>query len=56
VKGVQERVVPIFQSLGQAMADVAGRYKPEELAAVAAFFRDTTQVLREETAKLKQKL
>jgi predicted transcriptional regulator len=56
VKGVQERVMPIFQSLGQAMADVAGRYKPEELAAIGAFFRDTTRVLREETAKLKRKL
>ncbi len=56
VKGMQERVMPIFQSLGQAMADVAGGYKPEELAAIGAFFRDTTRVLREETAKLKHKL
>lgn len=53
VRRVHERVIPIFQSLGQAMADVAMRYKPEELAAVSSFFRDTTQVLREETAKLK---
>ena len=53
VKKVQERVVPIFQSLGTAMAAVASRYTANELAAVAAFLGETTKVLRSETAKLK---
>jgi len=55
VKEVQERVVPIFQSLGKAMAEIASHYKAEELAAIGAFFRDTTEVLRKETAKLREK-
>ncbi len=53
VKGLRERVVPIFQSLGHAMADVTRRYSPAELSAIARFFADTTQTLRNETAKLK---
>jgi DNA-binding MarR family transcriptional regulator len=53
VQEVQERVQPIFQSLGRAMAAVAKRYSASELAAIAAFFRETTEVLRGETAKLK---
>jgi DNA-binding MarR family transcriptional regulator len=53
VKEVQERVVPIFQSLGRAMAEVASHYSAAELGAIASFFRETTEVLRKETAKLK---
>jgi DNA-binding MarR family transcriptional regulator len=52
-KEVQERVMPIFQSLGRAMAAVASRYSASELAAIGAFFRETTDVLHGETAKLK---
>jgi DNA-binding MarR family transcriptional regulator len=53
VQEIQERVKPVFQSLGSAMAAVARRYSPSELAAIAAFFRETTEILRGETAKLK---
>lgn len=54
LKELKERVAPIFQSLGRAMAQIAGGYRPEELAAIARFFRETTEVLRNETAKLKR--
>lgn len=53
VKELQERVVPIFQSLGRAMSEVASHYSASELAAIAAFFRETTEVLHKETAQLK---
>jgi DNA-binding MarR family transcriptional regulator len=52
LKQLKERVVPIFQSLGRAMAEIAVDYSPEELAAIAKFFRETTEVLHNETAKL----
>ena len=45
VRELKERVVPIFQSLGRAMAEKAGSYSSEELAAIARFFRETTEVL-----------
>jgi hypothetical protein len=53
MKGLKERVVPIFQSLGRAMAQVTARYSAGELTAIALFFADTTETLRNETAKLK---
>ncbi len=53
VKGLKERVVPIFQSLGLAMAEITKRYSPAELSAIARFFADTTETLRNETTKLK---
>ncbi len=53
VKKLQERVGPIFESLLSAMAAVADRYTAQELAAIATFFSETTEVLRAETAKLK---
>ncbi len=49
---LREQVAPIFASLGQAMADVAGRYSARELAAVRDYFERTIRVLRDETAKL----
>jgi DNA-binding MarR family transcriptional regulator len=54
--GLKERVTPIFESLGRAMAEVTGHYRPAELAAIASFFRETTEVLYKETAKLKHVL
>jgi len=54
LKELKERVVPIFQSLGRAMAEIAGGFSSEELAAIARFFRETTEVLHNETAKLKR--
>lgn len=53
VKEVQERVVPIFRSLVREMNRVASRYSAPELAAIAAFFRETTDVLHSETARLR---
>jgi len=53
VKELKDRVIPIFQSLGEAMALVAGRYSKSELAAVTKFLSETTAVLRNETVKLK---
>jgi DNA-binding MarR family transcriptional regulator len=55
VKGLQETVTPIFQSLGRGMAEIAGRYSARELAAIAKFFRETMEVLRNETINLKQR-
>lgn len=52
-KKIQQQVMPIFQSLGRAMAEVASHYSAAELAAVARFFRETTEALHGETAKLK---
>lgn len=53
IKQVRERIRGIFQSLGRAMSAVASHYSPSELTAIAAFFRETTDVLHEETARLK---
>jgi predicted transcriptional regulator len=54
MKGIKERVVPIFQSLGRAMAEVTAHYSAVELTAIARFFAETTEVLHNETAKLKR--
>ncbi len=54
LKKVQERVAPIFESLGRAMAAVSGRYSASERAAITTFLRETAEVLRSETAKLKR--
>ena len=53
VKELKQRIAPIFQSLGRAMAEVTGGYSLKELAVIAEFFRETTEVLRNETAKVK---
>ena len=45
-------VVPIFESLGQAMSDVASHYTPEQLAAIRDYFERTIAALRDQTAKL----
>jgi DNA-binding MarR family transcriptional regulator len=54
LKGLKERIAPILQSLGRAMAEITGHYSPAELSAIARFFADTTETLRNETAKLKR--
>lgn len=53
VKDVQERIAPIFRSLGSAMAVIASHYSASKLAAIAEFFRETAEALRSETAKLR---
>jgi len=54
VKDLQARVIPIFQSLGRAMAAVRSRYDQKQLASIAQFLGETTEALRSETAKLKR--
>lgn len=51
---LKKKVAPIFQSLGQAMGEIARRYSAAELTAIGKFLRETTEVLRNETAKLKR--
>ncbi len=55
VKELKETVLPIFQSLGRAMGEITGHYNGRELIAIAKFFRETIDVLRAETVKLKQR-
>jgi DNA-binding MarR family transcriptional regulator len=50
---IREQVEPVFQSLGRAMAALAGKYSADELSAIASFMTGMTEVLRGETAKLK---
>ena len=54
VKSVQEKVAPIFRSLQAAMAGIASRYGPAELAVVSSYFVAVTQALRDETLKLRR--
>jgi len=54
VPELNERVIPIFQSLGRAMAEITGHYTQKELNAIASFLGRTTDVLRQETAKLRE--
>jgi DNA-binding MarR family transcriptional regulator len=54
----QEKVMallrPIFGSLSAAMAELAARYTPEQLAVIHQYLAETTEVLRTETQKLKE--
>ena len=54
VKGFKERVVPIFESLLREMSAIGSHYSQKELATIAKFMAETTNILRRETAKLKQ--
>lgn len=50
---LRQEVVPIFVSLGRAMGELASRYSQQELAVIRDYFERTIQVLRKETAKLR---
>jgi DNA-binding MarR family transcriptional regulator len=52
---VKARVAPIFGSLAKRMAQISAAYTPAQLAAIYKFFAQTTDVLRGETAKLKDR-
>src|SRR5215469_6359818 len=54
VKGFKERVMPIFESLMREMSASESHYSQKELATIAKFMAETTNILRRETAKLKQ--
>ena len=49
---LRELVAPIFESLGRAMAAVAGRYSTRDLALIQDYFERTIRTLRDETAKV----
>jgi hypothetical protein len=51
---VKQKVAPIFASLGRAMGTVSAGYSSGELAAIASYFTETIEVLKTETAKIKQ--
>ncbi len=53
-KELKERVAPIFESLNRAMSGIADQYSADELKAIVRFFRETTDVFGNETAKLKR--
>jgi DNA-binding MarR family transcriptional regulator len=55
LKDIQQRISPIFRSLSSAMTKVMSGYTAGELKAIGSFFSETTEVLRAQTAKLKQK-
>jgi len=50
---VHDIVAPIFSSLAQAMMELAQRYTEKERAVIADYLERTTQVLKNETVKLK---
>jgi DNA-binding MarR family transcriptional regulator len=49
----ERQVAAIFESLGQAMSGMAGRYTEQELAAIRDWVSTTIAVLHQETAKLR---
>ncbi len=51
---VRAIIGPIFGSLSLAMADLSARYTPEQLALIHAYLAETTDVLRDQTRKLKE--
>jgi DNA-binding MarR family transcriptional regulator len=53
VRELKEKVATIFESLGRAMGEITRRYNAAELVAIAKFFGETAEALRNETAKLK---
>ena len=51
----KEKVFPIFQPLKRSMAALASRYTEPELAVINSYFKGATEVLYEQTARLKRK-
>ena len=45
---------PIFGSLSTAMADLSARYTPEQLNLIHTYLAETTDVLRDQTRRLKE--
>ena len=50
---LKERVAPVFASLRRAMKSVTSRYTAAELAAIEDYLERVTQVLRQETSRLR---
>ena len=51
---VHAMLAPIFGSLGSAMTELSARYTPEQLEFIHTYLAETTEVLRNETRKLKE--
>jgi len=52
---IRERVEPSLSSLSKAMSKLASGYSPSKLEAIANYMDLTTELLREETARLRRK-
>jgi len=50
---VHDIVVPIFTSLARAMTELAQRYSEQERAVIGDYLERTTEILKNETVKLK---
>ena len=50
---VAAMLTPIFGSLSAAMVELSGRYTPEQLEVIHKYLAETTDVLRNETNKLR---
>jgi MarR family len=54
LKDLHRSISPVFRSLSDAMSKVVNRYTAAELKAIGSFLTETTEVLRAQTAKVKQ--
>ena len=53
---LKERVAPVFASLRRAMKSVTSRYTAAEMAAIEDYLERVTQVLRDETARVRDRV
>ena len=51
---IEREVVPLFESIGRAMAELCARYNTRELAVIRDFLTRFHQVVFEETRKLRE--
>ena len=51
---VQAMLAPIFGSLGAAMSELSTQYTPEQLELIHTYLAQTTEVLRDQTRKLRE--
>ncbi len=51
---IKDQIVPLFQSMGRAIADMCARYNTRELAAVHDFIAGFSQLAYEEAKKLRE--
>ena len=51
---IKEQIVPLFQSIGRAIADMCAPYSTHELAVICDFIARFNQVAYEETRKLRE--
>ena len=51
---IKKEIVPLFESIGRAMADLCARYSTRELAVIHDFLARFHQIVFEETRKLRE--